>query len=53
MQLIYRGETENSLPRVKFPDSFSMRTNEKHFSKIQEFLKLIEEITVPYVEKRA
>ena len=51
MQLIYGGKTERSFPKVKFPDSFSLSANEKHFSNTQESLKLIEEIITPYVEK--
>ena len=49
MQLMYGSKTENSLQ--KFLDSFSLSTNEKQFSKIQESLKFIEEIIVPYFEK--
>ena len=51
MQLIYGGKTQRRLPRVKFPDSFSLSANEKHFSNTQEPLTLIDEITTPYVEK--
>ena len=51
MQLIYGGKTERSFPKVKFPDSFSLSANEKHFSNTQESLKLIEEIITLYVEK--
>ena len=51
MQLIYQGKTERSFPKVKFPDSFSLSANEKHFSNTQEPLKLIKEIIAPYVEK--
>lgn len=48
LQLIYGGKTERSLPKVKFPGSFSLNFNGKHFSNTQESLKLI---IVPYVEK--
>ena len=51
MQLIYGGKTKRSFPKVKFPDSFSLSVNEKHFSKTNESLKLIEDIITPYVEK--
>ena len=51
MQLIYGDKTVKSLPRMKFPDSFSLSTNEKHFSNNQESLKLIVKIIVPFVEK--
>ena len=39
------------MPKVKFPDSFSLSVNEKHFSNTNESLKLIEDIITPYVEK--
>ena len=51
MQLIYGGKTKRSLPKVKFPDSFSLTVNKKHFSNTNELLKLIEDIITPYVEK--
>ena len=51
MQLIYDDKTEKSLPHVEFSDSFSLSTNEKHFSSTQESLKLTAEIIVPFIEK--
>ena len=51
MQLIYGGKTQRGLLRVKFPDSFLLSANEKPFNNTQESLKLINEITTPYVEK--
>ena len=50
LQLIYCGKAKQSLPRYKFPESFS-RVNPKHFSSIEESIKSIEEIVLPYVEK--
>ena len=50
MQLIYGGKTTQSLPRFKFPDSFSLSVNEKHFSNTKESIRFINEIIVPYVE---
>ena len=32
MQLIYGGKSQRTLPRVNFPNSFSLNANEKHFS---------------------
>ena len=52
MQLIYGGKTERSFSKVKFPDSFLLSANEKHFSNTREPLKLTEEIITPYVEKK-
>ena len=51
MELIYGGKDQLSLPRVKFPDSFPLSANEKHFSNTQESVKLTGEIITPYVEK--
>lgn len=51
MQLIYGGKTDQSLPRFKFPQNFSLSVNKKHYSNEQESLKLIDEIIVPYVNK--
>ena len=50
MQLIYRGKTNQSLPRFKFPDSFSLSVNEKHYSNTSESLKLLNEIIIPYIK---
>ena len=50
MQLIYGGKTAQSFPRFKFPDSFSLSANPKHFSNTEESLKLLDEIVIPYVE---
>ena len=50
MQLIYRGKTERSHPRFKFPDSFLVSANPKHFSNTEESLKLLDQIVIPYVE---
>ena len=50
MQLIYTGKTAASFPKVKFPDTFSLSANPKHFSNTEESLKLIEEIIIPYIE---
>ena len=51
MQLIYKGKTQRSFPRVNVPPSFSLSGNWKHFSNTQESLKLLDEIIIPYVEK--
>ena len=50
MQLIYGGKTAQSFPKFKFPKSFSLSANPKHFSNINESLKLLDEIIIPYVE---
>jgi len=50
MQLIYGGKTKKSLPRVKFPSSFSLSANPKHYSNEEESVKILEEIIIPYVK---
>ena len=50
MQLIYAGKTAQSLPKFKFPESFSLSANPKHFSNTAESLKLLDEIIIAYVE---
>ena len=35
-QLIYKGKTTQSLPKIDFPDGFSQSVNGKHFSNTQE-----------------
>ena len=52
MQLIYGGKTKQFLPRFKFPESFSLSANPKHFSNKAESLKVIEEIIFPYVKQQ-
>ena len=50
MQLIYGGKPKQSLPRgVRFPDSFSLSVNEKHYSNKKEVLKHLEEVINPYI----
>ena len=51
MQLIHKGKTQRSFPRVNFPSSFSLSANSKHFSNTQESLKLLDEIIISHVEK--
>lgn len=52
MELIHGGKTNRSLPRKKFPDSFSLRVNEKDFSDTHKSLKLINGIITSYLEKK-
>ena len=49
MQLIYGGKTNQSLPRFKFPESFSLSVNPKHYSNTLESIKIIDEVIIPYV----
>ena len=50
MQLIYGGKTAQTFPKFKFPATFSLSANPKHFSNTAELLKLLEEIIIPYVK---
>ena len=52
MQLIYGGKTKQFLPRFKFPESFFLSANPKHFSNKAESLKVIKEIILPYVKQQ-
>ena len=51
IQLIYGGKTSQSVLRYQFPQGFSLSVNEKHFSNTNEYIKLLNEIIVPYVKK--
>ena len=51
IQLLYRGKTAQSIPRTKYPESFSLSANVKHFSNTTENIKLIHEIILSYVER--
>ena len=50
-QVIYGGKTKQSLPKVKFPDGFSLSVNEKHYSNKEEVIKHLNEIVIPYVKR--
>ena len=51
MQLIYGGKTnqQTSLPRPKFPKLFSLSVNKKHYRNTLEYIKIIDEVIIPYV----
>ena len=48
-QIIYKGKTQQSIPKVKFPEGFSLSANIKHHSNTEEVLKHLKEIVIPYV----
>ena len=50
MHLIYVEKTAKSLPKFKFPESFSLSGSPKYFSNTTESLKLLDEIIIPYVK---
>ena len=49
MQLIYQDKIGQSLPKVKFPDGFSLSVSESHYSNENEAVKFIEKIVLPYI----
>ena len=49
-QAIYKGKTKQSLPKVTFPTGCSLSANMKHHSNIQDVLKHLKEIAIPYVQ---
>ena len=51
MQLIYKGKTNQSLPKVEFLDGFSLSADKTNNSKEEEALKFIDEIILPHVQK--
>ena len=52
MQLIYSGNSTQSIPKFKFPKEFSLSANPKHFSNTEESLKYIREIIKPYMNNQ-
>ena len=53
MQLIYGGNTAQSISRTKFPESFSFSANVKDFSNTTKSIKLIHETILPCVERES
>ena len=51
-QLIYEGKSTQNLPKIDFPDGFSLSVKEKHFSNTQESIKFLEEIVIPFVDRK-
>ena len=51
MQLICGGKTLKSLPAVEFPEGFGLNVNPSHYSNTEEFIKIVEEIIIPYLER--
>ena len=49
MQLIYKCKTDQSLPKVSFPDRFSSRANKKNYSNEKESLKFLGEFILSYI----
>ena len=51
IQLIYGGKTDRSIPRVKFPPSFSLSANPKHYSNTKEAIKVTNDVVLPYIKR--
>ena len=51
-QLIYKEKTTQSLPKIDFPNGFSLSVNERHFNNTQESIKFLKEIVIPFVDKK-
>ena len=49
LQLIYGGKTNQSLPCFKFPESFSLSLNLKHYSNTLESIKIRDKVIIPHV----
>ena len=50
MRLIYKGKTSQNLPKIHFPNGFSLRANLKYCSNEMKSLKFLKEIILPYVK---
>ena len=49
--LFTKAKTNQSLPKVDFPNGFSLSINKTHYSNEEEALKFIDEIILPHVQK--
>ena len=50
-QIIYRGKTDQSLPKITFLAKFSTSVNKKHCSNTEEVIKHLQEIVIPCVNE--
>ena len=50
-QIIYRGKTDQLLPKITFPAKFSTKVNEKHYSNTDKVIKHLQGIVIPYVNE--
>ena len=50
MQLIYKGKTSQSHPKIHFPNGFPLSVNLKHYSSETDSLKFLKDIILPYVK---
>ena len=52
MQLIYKGKMSQNLPKIQFPNGFSLTANLKHYSNEMGSLKFHKEIILLYVKAK-
>ena len=50
-QIIFGDKTDQSLPKITFPEKFNTSANEKHYSNTEEVIKHLQEIVIPYVNE--
>ena len=50
IQLIYKGKTKRSLPKFKFPSTFSLSHTENHWSNTEKSTEFFEQIIFPYLK---
>ena len=51
MQLISKAKTNQVLPKVSFPEGYSLSANVKHCSNEKEFLKILDKIILPNIRQ--
>ena len=50
IQLIYKGKTKCSLPKFKFPSTFSLSYTENHWSNTEKSVEIFKQIIFPYLK---
>ena len=50
IKLIYEGKTKRSLPKLKFPSTFSLSFSENHWSNTKKSIEFFEQIIFPYLK---
>ena len=50
IQLIYGGNTNQSIPKFVFPKNFSLNANPSQYSNSEELFKFLMDIVIPYVD---
>ena len=50
-QLIYTGQTERALPKIKFPDGFHVTQTANHWSNTEKSIEYFENVIFPRIKK--